>query len=98
MTTGGRTAHSLACHPAQLLSPSRLAPCCRLSCTMGGRWKPLSKAGWGIGRMFPPTPFPATTGKRLFLINTLWLMLPFSLWFGFFIRIAFFPTSKPQGI
>lgn len=69
----------------------------------GGGWKCLCKAGrgnWERGVILPsPPPSPAaTTGKRLFLINTLWLMLSFSLVvvLFFFSRPAFFPLQNPE--
>lgn len=79
MTTGGRRAHSIACHPAQPLSP--LSPLPVQLCGGGGEMEtPL--LGWlGHREHVPPLP---TAGKRLFLINMLWLTLSFSLLVVFF--------------
>lgn len=66
MPMGSRRAHSIACHPAQLLStllPLSLLP---VQLWGGDRWKPLRQAGWGIGSTFPPPPTPRHCKEKAF--------------------------------
>lgn len=71
MTMGGRTTHSIACHPAQLSLLSLLL----VQLCWGGDGNPSARLAGASGVCSPIT----TMGKRLFHINTLWLLLSFCL-------------------